>query len=205
MRMAEGSMDMEENRKTVSKYYLPHQYEKEEQFLVNMAAQGWHLKQVRKGVLAWYDFIEGEKEHFSYQLDYVRKEEDTPDYHQLYSDAGWEEICSYDGIYEGKWYYFRKPCKDEQLEKIFTDTESKYTMFDKLWKQWGLFGILIIYLEFNGLQLIFRELVSAGTKTSPFLFILFVFCALILIIYLYLVIGLYKEKRKWKQKVNGKI
>ncbi len=205
MKMAERSMDMEDNRKTVSKYYLPHQYEKEEQFLVNMAAKGWHLKQVRKGVLVGYDFIEGEKDNFSYQLDYVRIEEDTPDYHQLYSDAGWEEICSYDGIFEGKWYYFRKLCRDGQNEKIFTDMESKYTMFDKLWKHWGLFGILILYLEFNGLQLIFRELISSGMKASPFLLVLFVFCILIVIIYLYLVIGLYKEKRKWKQKINSKI
>lgn len=195
---------MEENRKTVSKYYLPHQYEKEEQFLVSMAAQGWHLKLVRKGVLVWYDFLKGEKDNFIYQLDYVRKEEDTPDYHLLYSDAGWEEICSYDGIYEGKWYYFRKPGKDGLNEKIFTDFESKYAMYDKLWKYWGLFGLFILYLEFNGLQLIFRELISAGRKTSLFLMILFVFCLLIFIIYLYLVIGLYKEKRKWKQKMNSK-
>lgn len=191
---------MEENRKTVSKYYLPHQYEKEERFLVNMALKGWHLKQVHKGVLVGYEFIQGNKDNFSYQLDYVRIEEDIPEYRQSYSVAGWEEICSYEGIYGGKWYYFRKLSRDEQKEKFLTNTKSKYTMFNKLWKHWGLFGILIIYLEFNGLQLIFRELISDSTKASLMLLVLGVFCILVLVIYFYILIGLYQEMRKWKQK-----
>ena len=83
-------------------------YEKEEEFLSKMASEGWHFVNLHKGLITKYEFDKGEPIDYVYQLDYVNKTEDTQSYHQLFLDAGWEEVFSWDGVYDGKWYYFRK-------------------------------------------------------------------------------------------------
>jgi len=56
--------------------------------------------------------------HYAFLLDiYIAKEEDAADYHQLFRDAEWEEVFSWEGT-NGKWYYFCKKAENGKREKI---------------------------------------------------------------------------------------
>ncbi|MFT4145306.1 MAG: DUF2812 domain-containing protein [Mobilitalea sp.] len=46
----------------------------------------------QSGLPSKYEFIQEESLDYIYQLDYVKEEENTDSYHQLFADAGWEEV-----------------------------------------------------------------------------------------------------------------
>jgi len=57
--------------------------------------------------------------HYAFLLDiYIAKEEDAADYYQLFRDAEWEEVFSWEGT-NGKWYYFCKKAENGKREKIY--------------------------------------------------------------------------------------
>ncbi len=133
-------METSKTKKYVRKSFFPHQYEKEEAFLSKMAREGWQFVNLYAGYPTKYEFEKAEPMDYIYQLDYVTKEEDTESYHLLFLDAGWEEVFGWNGIYESKWYYFRRLKEEGKENRIFTDLDSKCNMYNKLMKKYGLFS-----------------------------------------------------------------
>lgn len=196
---------MEENKKYIRKSFWVHQYEKEETFLSKMANEGWHFVKLHKGIPTKYEFVKGEKVDYIYQLDYVTQEEDTEDYHQLFTDAGWNEVYSWDGV-GGKWYYFHRVHSNGQKERIFTDSESKYQMYEKLWKKFGLLFIFLLFMELNGIWGCISILNRSGLTSLAGTIILIscVIFALITGLLVYWIIGILIEKNKIKNRLTGK-
>lgn len=199
---------MAKNKKYVHGSYFPHQYEKEEEFLSKMAREGWHFVRLHYGFpVTRYEFDKGEPIDYVYQLDYVTKKEDTEDYHALFADAGWEEIFSWNGVYDCQWYYFRRVRTGEKDDRIFTDTESKYQMYDKLWKKYGLFFIVIFSLQINSFHTTLENL--AGAKLLSFSgiahLILSGLFAFMIIFYVYLIVGILVKKKQLKSKLEKPI
>lgn len=197
---------MEENKKYIRKSFWVHQYEKEEIFLSKMAKEGWHFVKLYKGLPTKYEFVKGESIDYIYQLDYVVQEEDTEDYHQLFADAGWDEVFSWDGI-GGKWYYFRRIHSDGENERIFTDSESKYQMYEKLWKRFGIFFALLLFLELNGIRGCISILERVGLTSAGGIVVLVSICifAMVAVLVGYWLAGIIIERNKIKSRLNEKL
>jgi hypothetical protein len=131
--------------KIVRKSFWAHQYEKEENYLRAMRLKGWKFIALHKALLsAKYEFEKCEPEEYIYQLDYIKVEEDTISYHQLFKDAEWEEIYSWDGVYNGKWFYYCKKVKNGKKEKLYTDSQSQLELVNKLFKTYGIIYLVLI-------------------------------------------------------------
>ncbi len=189
---------MEINKKVVKKTFLPHQYEKEEEFLSKMAKEGWIFVKFQGGLPSKYEFIQDEPMDYIYQLDYVKEEENTDSYHQLFADAGWEEVYESNGIYNGKWYYFRRLRNDDKHTAIFTDNESKIQLYTKLLKDYSIFYLLLFMIQYSGFSLAFKNLVHINVTSFSdimlsILFLLFLFFN---IIYITMIVGILIKRTK---------
>ncbi len=194
---------MKENKKYIRRSFWVHQYEQEEQFLRDMRAKGWKFVKLYKGIPTKYEFEQCEPAAYSYQLDYVTPEEDTPNYHQLFQDAGWEEIMPWDGI-NGKWYYFAKKMEGEIEEKIFTDHESKLQLVNKLIKTYGVFFFVFILLEINA----FGRTTQLLTEKSLWLLLdipLTILMGIAVIWYIYLEFAMFQMKKKIQEKIKTQL
>ncbi len=194
---------MKENKKYVRKSFWVHQYEREEQFLSDMRAKGWEFVKLHRGIPTKYEFDQCEPAAYSYQLDYVTPEEDTQDYHQLFRDAGWDEIMPWDGI-NGKWYYFVKKIEDGMEEKIFTDQESKLQLVNKLIKTYGVFFFVFILLEINA----FARTIQLLTESSLWLLFdipLTILLGAVVIWFIYLEFAMFAMKKKLQEKINTQL
>ncbi len=198
---------MEDNKKFVRRSFFAHQYEKEEEFLSKMARLGWHFVNLHRGLISKYEFDKGEPMDYIYQLDYVNKEEDTESYHQLFLDAGWQEVFSWDGVYDGKWYYFRRMRTGNQEDRIFTDVESKYQLYDKLMKKYGFFFIALLFLQLNALQIEMRQIRLAQFPSINGIGLIFItsLSILFILLYGYMLLGLVFKKNQLKQTLDKHI
>lgn len=198
---------MENNKKFVRRSFFAHQYEKEEEFLSKMASEGWHFVNLHKGLITKYEFDKGEPIDYVYQLDYVNKTEDTESYHQLFLDAGWEEVFSWDGVYDGKWYYFRKLRTGNKEDRIFTDIESKYQLYDKLMKKYGFFFLALLYLQINALTIEVRQIKLAEFPSIHGIGLIFIMSLSILFILVfgYMLLGLVFKRIQVKQSLDQRI
>ncbi len=89
--------------------------EREEAWLSQMAAQGFHL--VSPNPFGYYTFCQGEPRQVAYRLDYATSKYNTAEYYQLFQDAGWEHVGQMGG-----WQYWRKPIPSgQEAPEIFTD------------------------------------------------------------------------------------
>ncbi len=189
---------MEKNKKVVRKTFLPHQYEREEEFLSKMAKEGWTFIKFQGGFPSKYEFIQSEPIDYIYQLDYVKEEENNDSYHQLFADAGWEEICESDGIYNGKWYYFRRLRNGGKNTAIFTDNDSKVQLYTKLLQDYSLFYFILLLLQYSGFSTAIKDLFHIGIASFSdiMLSILFVIFLLFNIVYITMIIGILIKRRK---------
>ena len=189
---------MEINKKVVRKTFLPHQYEKEEEFLSKMAKEGWGFVKFQSGLPSKYEFIPCEPMDYIYQLDYVKEEENNDSYHQLFADAGWEEVYESNGIYNGKWYYFRRIRTDNKHTAIFTDNESKILLYTKLLKDYSLFYLLLFMLQFCGFSSSINAIFFSGISsfTEFMLLVLFLLFLLFNIIYITMIVGILNKRMK---------
>ncbi len=198
---------MENSKKYVRKSFFAHQYEKEEEFLSKMAREGWHFVNLHRGLLSKYEFDKGEPTDYVYQLDYVNQEEDTESYHQLFQDAGWEEMFSWDGVYNGKWYYFRRIRTGSKEDRIFTDVESKCQLYDKLMKKYGFFFIALLLLQLNALGVEMRQINLAQFPSihGIGLIIITSLSILFILVYGYMLLGLVFKRIQMKQTLDKRI
>lgn len=198
---------MESDKKFIRRTYFVHQYEKEEAFLSKMAREGWHYVKHSRGILAKYEFVKGEPASYLYQLDYVLAEEDTEDYHQLYSDAGWEEVYSLDGIFNGKWYCFRKVSQEGIDNRLYTDEESKFQLYNRLMKTYGLFFLAFLLISYSITSDFFKSITNLNALSSWDIFktVIYGFLNLTIILYIYLLVGVSSMYLKLKRRLSKKI
>lgn len=117
---------METERIRRRKWFWAWQDEREETWLQDMAAQGYHL--VDTNCPGVYDFVKGEPSETIYRLDFpYAAGQDLESYLQLFEDAGWEHVGSMGG-----WQYFRKTVQPGESAEIYTDNESKIRKYQRL-------------------------------------------------------------------------
>lgn len=103
----------------LTKHRLFFNYQREEQWINEMAADGWHLTDFK---YIKYSFEKDEPRKYDYRMELLA---DPPtsdkgkEYLEFMEDAGIECVTTY-----SNWAYFRKEATDEPFE-IYTDYESR--------------------------------------------------------------------------------
>ena len=113
--------------KRVWRYYTLADYEKEEQFLSKMAAQGWRFVDTNG---FRYTFERCEPEQVVYRIDFSGLDlNERDDYYAMFRDFGWEYLQDFNGF-----SYFCKNGKgvsEDELE-IFSDNSSRIEMMKRV-------------------------------------------------------------------------
>lgn len=118
-------------KKVKYRYYAD--YEREEKWVNEMAAQGWHLE---KSILGRFTFVKGEPGAFIYRNELVNlATEEKKDYFEFLEDSGIMIIHEFAG-----WVYMKKPAADGPFE-LYTDSKSKISYYKRLF---NIFLILFI-------------------------------------------------------------
>ena len=111
--------------KTVHRVIFAWEDEKEERWLEEMSASGWHLTGVAP--FTWY-FQKGKPTLLAYRLDYkLTLDKDYQDYKQIFVDSGWELVCVM-----SNWHYYRILPENEQVPEIYSDNRSKAAKYQRL-------------------------------------------------------------------------
>lgn len=112
--------------KQVFKLFPAWKDDQEENWLSEMAQDGWRLSSYRLGI---YSFEPSSSIEEVYRLDYKgSSDRDLEDYKSLFEDAGWEHVTRFHG-----WHYFRKPLSDGQdTSVIYTDQVSEGAKYKQL-------------------------------------------------------------------------
>lgn len=116
------------------------EYEEEEQYLRDMAREGYLLEKVAlPGV---YHFRKAEPVDMVYRLDFnPKKKEDWDSYLQMYRDYGWEYLQDLN-----EYSYFYKLAGDSEEEnEIFSDNASRIDMMDRIYRR-KMLPILVVLL-----------------------------------------------------------
>ena len=157
------------NTKTLPKFYLAFDYDKEEADINAMAEKGWQLK---TGA-SFYHMYERSDRKYRYRLDYNPKAlmdyEEKHRYLELFEEQGWEMISS---TFNG-WFYFRKLSLDGYNESdyiIYTDDSSLLDMLSRWMK-------IARILEIYSIACIILELVCYIEARRSFMLITILMCA----------------------------
>jgi len=111
--------------KTVFKVIFAWQDEKEEKWLEEMAASGWHLLSVAPFV---YTFQRGTPEVVTYRLDYkLTTNKDYPEYVSIFRDSGWELVASM-----ANWHYYRIKSENSNTPEIYNSSRAKAQKYRRL-------------------------------------------------------------------------
>ena len=105
------------------KWFWHDQDVEQEQWLRQMAQQGWHLRAVSAFI---WRFAQGAPADMVYRVDYQQRAL-APDHLQLLADAGWEHATSSAG-----WHYWRIAPVDGRAPELFTDQASRRGKFARL-------------------------------------------------------------------------
>lgn len=128
---------------TLVKYRFMLDYEKEERWINEMSARGWHLK---KFCLGRFVFEREEQVEYIYRNEYIidLKKVEKEEYKSLLKDSGAEIVHESFG-----WIYVRKLASEGPFE-IFSDSASKITYYNKVQNiMMTLFGINIFMFFLN--------------------------------------------------------
>lgn len=99
-------------KKRVYRFFID--YEKEEQWVNEMADRGWNLK---KNVVGYFVFEKGTPGQYIYRNEFVNRK--SKDYFEFLDTMNIECVYRFGG-----WAYYRKP-KSEGTFELFSDTTSK--------------------------------------------------------------------------------
>lgn len=167
-------------KKHVFKFFTIADYEKEGQFLTDMAAKGWRFVYTN-GLM--YTFEQSKPEKVIYRLDYSGLGmHEREDYYAMFRDYGWEHLQDINGF-----TYFRKNgegVSPEELE-IFSDDRSRVDMMKRVLTTKFL-PILVVWIA-SGLSLsrqTFEKIETASMDTFDwtlaviYILLLFLECAL---------------------------
>ena len=167
---------MENNTKKMFKLFWVWEDDKEETWLRRQAQEGWHLVSVEP--VGFYMFASGKPRDIVYRLDYVPVNKKSPDYHQLFSDAGWE----YAGEYVG-WQYWRKETHEGQAPEIYSDADSKVQKYRRMLGWFILIYPLLLISVIN-----FGNI--ANRSENPIIDVILVLMTLVLLLFTYALIRL---------------
>ncbi|SFB09715.1 MULTISPECIES: DUF2812 domain-containing protein [unclassified Bacillus (in: firmicutes)] len=123
--------------KKVFKIFFAWQDNKEEEWLNDMAVQGWGLKKYA----LYYEFEKIEPTNYVYKLDFKAGNHDMDEYKAIFEDAGWEHVAQYGG-----WHYFRTVGVQMASPDIYSDSESKIQKYKSLNKSLVLGLISLFFL-----------------------------------------------------------
>lgn len=126
--------------KKVFKLFAYWQDSKEEEWLNQMAKDGWLLKDYR----FFYIFKKSEPGNYVYKTDYkTLKNKEFEEYKTIFKDAGWEHAAQFAG-----WHYFRTKAENGALPDIYSDTDSKIQKYTSLLKtiSFAYFALAAIFL-----------------------------------------------------------
>lgn len=124
----------EENKKKVSKIFMPWNFEEEQTWLEEQAKEGWLLEKKSFN----YHFIKAEPQEMVYRIDFFSvKKEKKDEYIRLFTESGWELVQS-----SASWHYFRIPADKYDVD-IYSDTQSRIDHLKRISR--NIFGIFIIY------------------------------------------------------------
>lgn len=111
--------------KNIFKVFFAWQEGKEENWLRQMASEGWHLNKVG---FCNYEFVKGGPNDIIYRLDYKPfRNEKIDDYITLFEDSGWEFVTKFAG-----WFYFRTEAKNSIVPELYNDNASKIRKYRTL-------------------------------------------------------------------------
>jgi len=180
-------------KKWVIKAIFAWEDEKEEQWLEEMACQGWMLRQY--GFLA-YQFEKCPPAQVVYRLDYKNNfDKDYAEYQQLFKDAGWKLVLSFAG-----WHYYCHPAEDAQMPEIFNSNRSKVEKYRRL--MWGVLLPILpcIWIMFSSML----DLFDPNTISGHHHFVLFtsIVCLLMLLLLLYTFIRLEFKIRRLQNGIR---
>ncbi|MBR2028776.1 MAG: DUF2812 domain-containing protein [Oscillospiraceae bacterium] len=114
-------------KKTIHKLFWAWQFEEEEKWLNEMAAEGWVLTDVG---YCRYEFEPCEKGEYQYKLEYLANR--PGDKHSLkYINFIEETGAEYVGNCL-KWAYFRKKVAEGEIFDIYSDRNSKIKYFERI-------------------------------------------------------------------------
>jgi hypothetical protein len=151
-----------------SKWFWAWQDDREEAWLGDMSRQGLHL--THPGAFGQYTFEQGEPRELAYRLDFVPNARKTPDYYQLFRDAGWEHVGELGG-----WQYWRKEILDGKEPEIFTDNASKIQKYQRLVGYLVIFfPIYIVLLTNPSIRVSFQDGSWISTLYEILFFVFFV-------------------------------
>lgn len=180
---------MEKNNKetrTVFKAIFAWEDEKEEQWLENMAAEGWRLVSVAPFI---YKFRQRAPEEVVYRLDYKNTlDKDYADYSTIFRDSGWELVARM-----SNWHYYRINPQNTQVPEIYNSNRAKSQKYRRLLV--GLLPLVVIYASlFNpALDIFGSNASSTGTLFSKAIEI---FLAAFLLFFVYVVMRLWSKIKK---------
>lgn len=116
---------IDENTKKVVKVIFAWQDEKEEKWLEEEAANGWHLETAAPYV---YWFHRGEPAKVAYRLDYKNTlDKDYAEYTGLFKDSGWELVASF-----ANWHYYRIDKTNQSVPEIYNSGKSKAQKYHRV-------------------------------------------------------------------------
>jgi len=137
--------------KVVHRLYID--YEREERWLNEQAARGWHLRHYRFGS---YRFEEGEPGAWTYRVELLpagRGSAASRQYLELLAESGAELVGSH-----LRWVYLRRSAAMGPFE-LFTDLESRIGHYRRVL---GLFGVLLAALTACAASLIVNAAGAGG-------------------------------------------
>ncbi len=116
----------------MKKFKIIADFEKEEQFLNDMARKGYRLEKYNS--LGVYTFRRAEPQDLHYRIDYRKfsNKAQFEEYCTLFEDADWEHV--YGTRYSGSQYFLPIPDK-AQTDDIFSDNESKAERYKRFSSQ----------------------------------------------------------------------
>ncbi|MCR8630357.1 DUF2812 domain-containing protein [Paenibacillus radicis (ex Xue et al. 2023)] len=122
----------------MKKYKFFINFEKEEQWLNEMAQQGYRFTKKTTG----YEFQPGKPDNAVIKMDYrtFKKQEDFEDYCALFEDCGWKHIT---GSKSSGYQYFRK-IHENGDDDIFSDADSKAGRYKRISEMWSTLATTFI-------------------------------------------------------------
>lgn len=113
-----------------------YQIEEAESWLVDMAAQGWHLSGFK---LIFAHFSPGEPEKVRYRCDIFSRKDDFSERIELYSQSGWEYVTSI----SSSLHVFRSPTTDA-IPEIHTEPVEMAPTMNLLLRQYYVYGLIAL-------------------------------------------------------------
>lgn len=142
-------------KKTVRKLFWVWDFEKEEAWINEMAAEGWHL--VRVGFLK-YVFEKFEPGMYGYRMELLEESPTSQwgkEYIKICEDAGIEKVGTY-----YRWVYWRRKSEHGEFD-LYSDLDSRIAHLQRII---NLINVAIAVVFFAGVLNFYDYLISSGEE-----------------------------------------